>query len=122
MRIRLVAETENELSAWATGQQAPAPVSQDALAVRGYQVLASSTCINCHTISGTGAVGRVGPDLTHLASRATLGGGVAELTPVALQQWIRDPQSLKPGVLMPAYGNLTPDDLAALAAYLESLK
>ena len=61
-------------------------------------------------------------DQTHLGSRATLGAGVIENTPDNLRAWIRDPQAIKPGVLMPAFPSLSPSDLGALVDYLESLK
>jgi cytochrome c oxidase subunit 2 len=65
---------------------------------------------------------RVGPDLTHLGTRATLGTGVVGTTRDTLRQWIRNASSIKPGVLMPAFQNLSEADLSALADYLESLK
>jgi cytochrome c oxidase subunit 2 len=73
-------------------------------------------------VAGTGAAARVGPDLSHIGSRATIGAGVAERSPETLARWIRDPQTIKPGVLMPGYAALSADDLAALAAYLDGLK
>ena len=122
MRIRVVAQPADQFAAWTSAQQAPATASQDPVAARGQQLFLANTCVSCHTVAGTSAAGTVGPNLTHIGSRATLGGGVAELAPANLQQWIRDPHALKPGVLMPAYGSFAPDDLAALAAYLDSLK
>ena len=82
-----------------------------------------NTCVSCHTIRGLGgAAGTVGPDLTHVGSRATLGAGVIANTPVDMQAWISNPQTIKPGVLMPAYQSLGVADLSALTDYLESLK
>ena len=80
------------------------------------------TCVNCHAIRGLQAVARVGPDLTHVGSRATLATGVVDNTPANLQRWIRNAASIKPGVLMPAFQNLSDQELALLADYLESLK
>jgi cytochrome c oxidase subunit 2 len=118
MRIRVVAETEDQFNAWAQQQSQPAAPTGS----RGEQVFLQNTCAACHAIRGLQATARVGPDLTHLGSRATLGAGVIENTAANLQQWIRNPQAIKPGVLMPAFQNLTPADLSALADYLESLK
>jgi cytochrome c oxidase subunit 2 len=75
----------------------------------------------CHTIGGTTAQGRFGPNLTHLASRSTIAAGMFPNNRGYLGGWIADPQSLKPGVNMPSNA-LEPDDLQALLAYLETLK
>jgi cytochrome c oxidase subunit 2 len=122
MRITVVASAQGELDGWARAQQAPPPQPQDALARRGQELFASSTCVNCHTVAGANAASRVGPDLSHVGSRATIGAGVAPRSAETLAQWVRDPGSLKPGVLMPAYASLGQGDLAALAAYLDGLK
>ena len=87
------------------------------------QVFQQNTCVACHTIRGlSGATGTVGPDLTHLASRATLGAGVIDNTPDNVRAWISDVQAIKPGVLMPAFSSLPPADLQALTDYLAGLK
>jgi cytochrome c oxidase subunit 2 len=118
MRIRVIAEPVDQFNTWVQQQSQPvAPTGS-----RGEQVFLQNTCVACHAIRGLQATGRVGPDLTHFGSRATLGTGVATNTGPNLQQWIRNPQAIKPGVLMPAFGNLTAADLTALVDYLESLK
>jgi cytochrome c oxidase subunit 2 len=75
----------------------------------------------CHTIRGTAAGARLGPDLTHFATRSTIGAGTAPNTRGHLAGWIADPQRLKPGNRMPPTG-LSPADLQAVLAYLEILK
>ena len=75
----------------------------------------------CHSVKGTPAGSRVGPDLTHLAGRLTLAAGTLPNTRGNLAGWIVDPQRIKPGVRMPPNA-LAPDDLQALLAYLESLQ
>jgi cytochrome c oxidase subunit 2 len=87
----------------------------------GRHVFESTACINCHTVSGTRANGRFGPDLTHLMSRATIASGVADNTPENLRQWIREPDAIKPGARMPPMG-LSERALEAVAAYLETLR
>jgi cytochrome c oxidase subunit 2 len=96
-------------------------VTSDALALQGQEVFLSSGCMNCHTIRGTQATGELGPDLTHFASRLTLGSGTAANTRGNLGGWIADPHSLKPGNLMPPTA-LSGEDLNALLAYLETLE
>ena len=118
MRIRVVAEPADQFNAWVQQQSQPAAPS----GTRGEQVFLQNTCVACHAIRGLQATGRVGPDLTHFGSRKTLGTGVVDNTAAYLQQWIRNPQALKPGVLMPAFQNLSATDLTALVDYLESLK
>jgi cytochrome c oxidase subunit II len=120
MQITAVTQPADQFEAWVRGQQAPAPPPSDPTQARGLELFTSNTCANCHAIAGTAAAARVGPDLSHVGSRATLGAGVVGNSPEALQRWIRDPQAIKPGVLMPGYPNLSDADLAALAAYLSS--
>jgi cytochrome c oxidase subunit II len=91
------------------------------LTQRGQEVFLSSSCVMCHAISGTPAGSRIGPDLTHLASRQTIAAGTLPNTRGNLAGWIVNPQSIKPGTRMPP-NQLDPDDLQALLAYLESLK
>jgi len=104
---------------------APAAQSGDASdaidARNGQLVFEQQACINCHTINGTIANGRYGPDLTHLMSRATLAAGAAENTPGNLQAWIADPSAFKPGCLMPAM-HLSDRQNAQITAYLLTLK
>ena len=80
-----------------------------------------SSCVMCHAISGTPAGSRIGPDLTHLASRKTLAAGTLPNTPENLTGWIVDPQVIKPGARMPP-NQFSGPDLRALVAYLETLK
>ncbi len=87
---------------------------------RGADVFMTNACINCHTIAGTVATGRFGPDLTHLASRDTIASGPIQNTPENLKKWIADPNSMKPGVLMPSM-HLNDHDLDVITAYLTTL-
>jgi cytochrome c oxidase subunit 2 len=118
MRSRVIAEPPDQFQAWLTQQQQAATESN----ARGQQVFLQNTCVSCHTIRGLQAPARVGPDLTHFGSRTTLGAGVLPNTVDNLRRWLRNPQAIKPGVLMPAFANLSAEDLAALADYLDSLK
>jgi cytochrome c oxidase subunit 2 len=75
----------------------------------------------CHNISGTTASAKVGPDLTHLASRRTIAAGTMPMSKGNLYGWVEDPQSIKPGNHMPTIG-LEPNELHSVVAYLETLK
>lgn len=121
MLIRVVAEPPDQFGAWIAGQQQAATAPQGDLATAGQNLFLASTCVNCHTVRGTAATGNVGPDLTHVGSRATLGAGVIPNTPEELRAWIADASSYKPDVLMPKF-TFTPQQLDQLVAYLEGLK
>ena len=114
-------EPFQEFEAWLAGQRASAQEPTDPVARRGREVFLSGSCALCHTILGTPAGARSGPDLTHVASRTTLGAGTMPNTTGHLAGWIVDPQGVKPGARMPA-SSMGPDDLQALLAYLGSLR
>jgi cytochrome c oxidase subunit 2 len=118
MRSRVVAVARDQFDAWAQRQRQPAAAST----ARGQQVFIQNTCVNCHAIRGLPAPAQVGPDLTHVGSRSTLGGGVLTNTQDNLRLWIRDAPGVKPGVLMPAFRGMSDEDVRALAEYLESLQ
>ena len=99
----------------------PPGTSEAITAHDGKLVFEGQACINCHTVAGTVANGRYGPDLTHLMSRETLAAGAMLNTPENLKKWIDDPSILKPGRLMPAM-RLTDRQNAQITAYLLTLK
>ena len=119
MLLRVYVDSPEQFAAWVSAQKQPASVSDSVAA--GRKIFETTACVNCHKISGTIANGRFGPDLTHLMGRDTIASGAASNTRENLKQWIHDPDSIKPGSLMPAM-NLNDADLESLTAYLESLK
>ena len=119
MLLRVSVDSPQDFAAWARGQQQPAV--QDPAATAGRQVFEHTACINCHTVSGTPANGRFGPDLTHLMSRATIAAGAAGNTPENLRLWIQDPDGIKHGSLMPAM-KLSDADVDAVVNYMETLR
>jgi cytochrome c oxidase subunit 2 len=122
MRFLIIAETPEKFEAWQSAQLQPAPAPVDETAAKGLALFQQLSCVSCHAINGAaGAVARVAPDLTHVASRKQLGGGVSENTPENLRRWLKDPQAVKPGVLMPSY-NLTDEQLDQLGAYFSTLQ
>lgn len=121
MGLVVVAEPEADFAAWLDGQRAPAAAPTGVAARRGREVFTEGGCGACHTVRGTDAAGREGPDLTHLASRPTLGAGALGSSPEELAQWVTDPHVAKVGVDMPAT-ELPPADLDALVAYLDGLR
>ena len=121
MALFVVAEPPDAFAAWAAHQRAPAAVPTDSVAARGLEVFEASRCALCHAVASTTAAGRVGPDLTHFASRTTIAAGTLDNVRGNLAAWILDPQTLKPGAQMPPTA-LAPLDLQALLAYLETLR
>jgi cytochrome c oxidase subunit 2 len=119
MLIRVVADDASNFAAWKANQQQPAV--QDATAAEGKSVFEHNACINCHTIAGTVATGRFGPDLTHVASRSTIASGAVQNTPETMHAWIANPSNLKPGALMPPM-HLNAHDLDAVTMYMTTLK
>lgn len=119
MLIRVYAQTPAEFKKWITNQQKNAVESP--AAANGKYIFDHSTCINCHTVKGTVATGRFGPDLTHIMSRQTIGAGILPNNPGTLAAWIRAPQSFKPGCLMPDM-KLSGEQLGGILMYLMSLK
>lgn len=121
MRLTVVAEPVDQFKNWMNLQRQDAPEPKEPMQVRGKQVFLQGACLMCHSVQGTEARGRVGPDLTHVAGRKLLAAGAVPNVPGHLAGWIANAQSVKPGVRMPP-NNLSPQDLRALLEYLETLK
>jgi cytochrome c oxidase subunit 2 len=121
MAFNVQAEPPAQFEAWRQQQLAAAPPPTDPTALRGQAVFQAASCAMCHTIAGTIAGGKHAPDLSHIAGRQTLAAGTLPNTPAHLAAWIADPQKHKPGTNMPATP-LASEDLAALVAYLGTLK
>jgi cytochrome c oxidase subunit II len=119
MLLRVYVDTPDQYAAWIKNQQQPGV--QDSSVADGRRVFETQACMNCHAVRGSAATGRFGPDLTHLASRDTLASGIVPNTKENLRQWIKDPDSFKPGSLMPAM-QLSDQQLDQLTAYLATLK
>jgi cytochrome c oxidase subunit 2 len=122
MAFYVVAVPAEQFGAWVEQQRLPAAEPVDELAQQGQEVfLEVGECGQCHTIKGTNATGNLGPDLTHLASRLSLGAGIIPNNRGHLGGWIINPQNIKPGNLMPST-DLTGEELQALLVYLETLE
>ena len=111
-----------EFAQWLESQSQPARTPDEPLAARGQALFLASGCGACHTIRGTDARGVIGPDLTHVGSRLSLGAGTLPNEPDDFVEWIARTKEVKPEVHMPAFGMLPREDLQALAAYLEGLE
>lgn len=122
MAFKAVVMAPEDFDDWLARQAAPATAPQGQRHRRGQAIFRDEGCGACHTIRGTEFSGSVGPDLTHLGSRASLAAGIMEVERADLMRWISHTRDIKPEVAMPAYDWLPPDQLADLAAYLESLE
>jgi cytochrome c oxidase subunit 2 len=121
MAILVFAEPQTAFETWRQRQLTLAQTPGAPQRLAGQQVFASHPCASCHTIAGTDFGGRMGPDLTHFGSRATIAAGLLHNSPRNLAAWLRDPQALKPGVAMPKV-DLSAAQRSQLVAYLEGLK
>jgi len=122
MRIVVVAEEPSKFEQWQQAQLRSSQAPTSDTAVKGLALFQTSTCISCHAIHGvTGADAGVAPDLTHVASRKQLGAGILENTPANVRLWLKSPQHIKPGALMPDF-NYTDKQLDQLTEYLETLR
>ncbi len=120
MLIRVYADSPARLRCLGRPHQQQ-PAVQDPSVAEGLAVFQHNACISCHTVGGTVATGRFGPDLTHIASRDTIASGSVPVTPANVRAFVQNPASFKPGCLMPPM-HLNDHDLDAITAYLMSLK
>jgi cytochrome c oxidase subunit II len=113
MALYVVALPESEFEAWADRQKAPS---------RDENRLFLAHCAACHTVRGTPAAGVLGPDLTHVGSRLSIGAGILPNNAGTIGGWIASSQHIKPGNLMPSFEHFSGEELRALSRYVESLK
>lgn len=136
MAFAVVAESPAKYAAWAAQQRSEAALPagapteapttaaatrQESNVVQAGEAVFVSSCGSCHAVRGTDALGRVGPDLTHIASRLTIGAGLVDNTTPNMISWVHNAQSMKPGVLMPPM-DIPPSDVRAVVAYLQTLR
>jgi cytochrome c oxidase subunit II len=119
MLLRVSVDTPEDFAKWVREQRQPAVADERVAA--GRRIFETTACLNCHSINGTVGNGRFGPDLTHLMSRTTIAAGASLNTPENLRLWIKNPDALKRGSLMPAM-QLSESDLNELVEYLETLR
>jgi cytochrome c oxidase subunit 2 len=118
MQLRVVADSAEDFDKWVALQK------QDAAhpgAQPGRELFLSLNCVNCHTLKGTPAAGKFGPDLSHLMSRQTIAAGMIPNNIENLQRWVKDPQEVKPGNLMPDM-QLNETEVNLIIAFLSTLK
>ncbi len=122
MALEIVAQPPAEYDAWMASQARPAAEPGSAIAQRGRDLFLAAGCGACHAIRGTPAAGTIGPDLTHLASRRSVGAGTLAMTEASIKQFIARGQHIKPGNRMPPFRIFADADLDAMASYLAGLR
>jgi cytochrome c oxidase subunit 2 len=118
MLLRVIVESREDFEKWVANQKTGAVESPSV--AEGRRVFHTTACVNCHAVDGTNARGTFGPDLTHLMSRETIASGAAPNNRENMRLWIKDPEAIKPGCLMPAM-QLTEQDIDAVTDYLMTL-
>ena len=113
MALHIVAEDPGRFDEWRARQREPAAATNALFLAR---------CGACHAVRGTGARGDLGPDLTHIGTRVSIGAGTLPNDAEAMARWIASSQHVKPGNLMPSTDGLAPEELRELVAYMASLR
>ena len=121
MMLRVIVHTPEDFQRWVAQQKAPVPEPQTAQEIEGKRLFYAYSCLNCHKVGDSVAQGVFGPDLSKLMTRQTIGAGVAPLNHEKLWAWVKDPQDLKVGCLMPDM-QLLKSEVDDVVAYLETLK
>ncbi|HEY1280940.1 MAG TPA: cytochrome c oxidase subunit II [Acidimicrobiales bacterium] len=121
MAFTVVVDTDATFRQWTAAQQATPAAPTESLAQAGQAAFENGPCAGCHTVAGTSATGTLGPNLTHVGSRATLAADTLPNTPAGMTRWLEHTQQVKPGALMPQL-DLSTDEVRALVAYLEGLR
>jgi cytochrome c oxidase subunit 2 len=119
MAFYAVAMAPDDYEAWLAKERSDAEPEHEK---EGEQLFIGSGCGGCHTVRGTEADGRIGPDLTHVGSRRSLGAGILPNTPESFALWISRHRTLKPDNLMLPYDFFSESELRALSAYLKELE
>jgi cytochrome c oxidase subunit 2 len=121
MGILAVVLPPAQFDVWRAAQAAPAKAPEDAIRQKGAALFQSKACVMCHTVRGTMAGSRVGPDLTHFGSRKTIASATLPMSRGNIAAWVIDPQGIKPGTNMPNV-TLGPDEVDPIVSYLEGLR
>lgn len=121
MAFHVIAHAADEYDAWLAAQMRPAQEPREPGLQAGKDIFLNA-CAQCHTIRGTPAAGKLGPDLTHVGSRHTIAAGILPNNVGTLAGWLAGSQHIKPGNQMPSFNALSGEGLRAVAAYMESLQ
>jgi cytochrome c oxidase subunit 2 len=119
MSMYSVAMPPLEFATWMESEGGDAILNKDSV---GKRIFIANGCGSCHTVRGTSAAGEIGPDLTHVGSRISIGAGVLRTNKDNFAAWISRHHKIKPDILMPRFEYLTEQELELLAQFLSELK
>jgi cytochrome c oxidase subunit 2 len=123
MLITVVAHPQDEYGAWAAAEVKRQDLLADPATAAGRDAFVNGPCAGCHTVKGTKAAGKVGPDLTHIASKPNIAGVLSPVNEENLRKWVRNAPSFKPGILMPKFEGVLPDQqIDQIVQWLLTLK
>lgn len=122
MALYVVAQPPDDFRRWLEREARPVIRPTDPMLIEGYELFFRGGCNGCHTVRGTPAAGQLGPDLTHVGSRHSLGAGILDNHVGTMAGWIAAAQDVKPGNFMPSLNIYTGHELRAISAWLESLE
>jgi cytochrome c oxidase subunit 2 len=123
MLITVVAHPQSEYVAWAETARTDAERLRDPATAAGRQAFLSGPCAGCHTVKGTTAAGKVGPELTHIASKPNIAGILSPVNKENLTKWVRNAPAIKPGIVMPKFEGTLPDtQIDQIVQWLLTLK
>ncbi len=121
MVLLVVAQTPEDFHKWLENERQPGAAPATAQEAHGRDVFLTKACVVCHTISGTGAQGTVGPNLTHIAARQGIAANTLPNNDANLAAWVTHAQSIKPAAAMPNLSQFDGQELKDLVAYLRNL-
>ena len=123
MLLTVVAHSASDYTAWAADAVKQANLLNDPRTKVGRDTFLAAPCVGCHTVQGTTAAGKVGPDLTHIASKQNIAGVLSPVNQENLTKWVSDAPSIKPGVVMPKFkGTLSDQQISDIVQWLLTLK
>ena len=109
MLIVVVAHPQNEYAAWAKTAVADAARATAPETKAGREAFLTGPCAGCHTVKGTTAAGKVGPELTHIATKPNIANVLSPVNQENLTKWVRNAPGIKPGIVMPKFEGTLPD-------------
>jgi cytochrome c oxidase subunit 2 len=123
MLITIVAHPQAEYAAWAKTAVEDAARASSPETKAGRDAFLAGPCAGCHTVKGTTAAGKVGPELTHIASKPNIAGVLSPVNQENLTKWVHNAPSFKPGILMPKFDGVLPDQqIDQIVQWLLTLK
>ncbi len=121
MLIVIVAQSKADYATWAKGAVDDYNRLNGPEVAKGRETFLANACSGCHMVKGTTAAGKVGPDLTNIASRKQIAGVLGPVNAANMTAWLKNPQAVKPGTQMPNL-NLSDQTIADITSYLLTLK